>query len=45
MIGYVLRRLCYGVLILVGVNLLTFLLFFAVNTPTTWRVSISAANA
>lgn len=27
MIGYVLRRLCYGVLILVGVNLLTFLLF------------------
>ncbi|MBM6703302.1 ABC transporter permease [Sutterella massiliensis] len=33
MIGYVLRRLCYGVLILVGVNLLTFLLFFAVNTP------------
>ena len=33
MIGYVLRRLLYGVLILIGVNLFTFVLFFAVNTP------------
>ena len=33
MIAYVLRRLLYGVLILLGVNLLTFVLFFAVNTP------------
>ena len=33
MIGYVIRRLFYGVLILIGVNLLTFVLFFAVNTP------------
>src|SRR5690606_14025581 len=33
MIGYVIRRLMYGVLILIGVNLLTFVLFFAVNTP------------
>lgn len=33
MIAYVLRRLLYGALILVGVNVLTFLLFFAVNTP------------
>ncbi len=33
MIGYVLRRLMYGVLILIGVNLFTFILFFAVNTP------------
>jgi peptide/nickel transport system permease protein len=33
MIRYVLRRLLYGALILVGVNLLTFVLFFAVNTP------------
>ena len=33
MIAYIVRRLCYGVLILVGVNLFTFLLFFAVNTP------------
>ena len=33
MMGYVLRRLAYGVLILLGVNLLTFVLFFAVNTP------------
>lgn len=33
MINYIFRRLCYGVLILLGVNLLTFVLFFAVNTP------------
>ena len=33
MIAYLFRRLFYGVLILLGVNLLTFLLFFAVNTP------------
>ena len=33
MAGYILRRLMYGVLILIGVNLLTFVLFFAVNTP------------
>src|SRR5690606_6754761 len=33
MIAYVIRRLLYGALILLGVNLLTFVLFFAVNTP------------
>ncbi|ANN78840.1 ABC transporter permease [Bordetella flabilis] len=33
MTAYIIRRLLYGVLILVGVNLFTFLLFFAVNTP------------
>jgi len=33
MMGYVIRRLLYGVLILIGVNVLTFILFFAVNTP------------
>ena len=33
MMRYLLRRLMYGVLVLVGVNLLTFVLFFAVNTP------------
>ena len=33
MINYLIRRLCYGLLILVGVNLLTFVLFFALNTP------------
>lgn len=33
MTSYVIRRLFYGVLILIGVNLVTFLLFFAVNTP------------
>ena len=33
MIAYVIRRVAYAVPILVGVNLLTFLLFFVVNTP------------
>jgi len=31
--GYIIRRCLYAVLILVGVNLLTFTLFFKVNTP------------
>lgn len=33
MIGYLLRRLLYAIPILVGVNLITFALFFVVNTP------------
>ena len=33
MIAYIIRRLIYSVFILIGVNLLTFWLFFAVNTP------------
>lgn len=33
MTGYLLRRIGYAVPLLVGVNLLTFLLFFVVNTP------------
>ncbi|MED5619047.1 ABC transporter permease [Ideonella sp. BN130291] len=33
MINYIVRRLGYGVLILLGVNLFTFVLFFTVNTP------------
>ena len=33
MIGYLLRRLVYGVSVLLGVNFLTCVLFFAVNTP------------
>jgi peptide/nickel transport system permease protein len=33
MTAYLLRRLGYALLILVGVNLLTFFLFFTVNTP------------
>jgi len=32
-INYVIRRIGYGVLILIGVNLFTFVLFFTVNTP------------
>jgi peptide/nickel transport system permease protein len=33
MLSYTFRRLLYGVLILLGVNLATFFLFFTVNTP------------
>ena len=33
MINYIIRRIGYGLLILIGVNILTFVLFFAVNTP------------
>ena len=33
MIAYLIRRLCYAIPILVGVNLMTFALFFVVNTP------------
>ena len=33
MIAYLLRRLLYAIPILIGVNLLTFALFFMVNTP------------
>jgi peptide/nickel transport system permease protein len=33
MINYLLRRLGYALLILIGVNLFTFFLFFTVNTP------------
>ncbi len=33
MISYVLRRFGYGLLVLIGVNLFTFFLFFSVNTP------------
>jgi len=33
MLNYIVRRLIYGALVLVGVNLATFVLFFTVNTP------------
>ena len=33
MTNYIVRRILYGILILVGVNLLTFVLFFTVSTP------------
>jgi hypothetical protein len=33
MLNYIFRRVVYGFLVLVGVNILTFVLFFAVNTP------------
>ena len=33
MFAFLLRRLSYGLLILIGINLVTFLLFFQVNSP------------
>jgi peptide/nickel transport system permease protein len=33
MLNYVVRRCFYGLLVLIGVNLVTFMLFFTVNTP------------
>ncbi len=33
MIRFLLRKIAYGLLVLVGINLLTFVLFFQVNTP------------
>ncbi len=33
MLNYIVRRLVYGALVLLGVNLATFFLFFTVNTP------------
>lgn len=33
MIGYLIRRILYAIPILIGVNVLTFVLFFVVNTP------------
>jgi peptide/nickel transport system permease protein len=33
MLNFILRRIGYGLLVLLGVNLLTFALFFTVNTP------------
>ena len=33
MIAYLIRRILYAIPILIGVNLLTFALFFVINTP------------
>ena len=33
MIAYILRRTLYAIPILIGVNVITFILFFVVNTP------------
>jgi len=33
MIAYIIRRLLYAIPILIGVNVITFALFFVVNTP------------
>ncbi len=33
MVNYIIRRVLYGILILIGVNIFTFILFFTVNTP------------
>jgi peptide/nickel transport system permease protein len=39
MLAYVIRRLLYAIPILIGVNLLTFTLFFVVNSPDDMAVS------
>ena len=39
MLAYILRRLLYAIPILIGVNLLTFTLFFVVNSPDDMAVS------
>lgn len=39
MLAYIIRRMLYAIPILIGVNLLTFLLFFVVNTPDDMAVS------
>ena len=33
MIAYIIRRILYAIPILIGVNVITFVLFFVVNTP------------
>ena len=33
MLNYIIRRMLYAIPILIGVNLITFTLFFVVNTP------------
>ena len=33
MIGYIIRRILYAIPILIGVNLITFMLFFMINSP------------
>jgi len=38
-LAYIIRRLLYAIPILVGVNLLTFILFFVVNSPDNMAVS------
>lgn len=42
MIGYIIRRIAYGFLILLGVNALTFALFLPSTRPMTWRAWQSA---
>ena len=37
--AYILRRMIYAIPILIGVNLLTFMLFFVVNSPDDMAVS------
>jgi len=39
MFAYIIRRLVYAIPILIGVNLITFLLFFVVNSPDDMAVS------
>ena len=44
--NYLIRRSFYGVLVLLGVNLFTFMLFFTVNTPDDMaRLNIGSSRA
>src|SRR5690606_37569543 len=46
MFAYLVRRLIYAVPILIGVNLLTFLLFFVINSPDDMaRMHLGARHA
>ncbi|THF67451.1 ABC transporter permease [Pseudothauera nasutitermitis] len=46
MLAYIVRRLLYALPILIGVNLLTFLLFFVVNSPDDMaRMNLGARHA
>ena len=45
MLTYVVRRIGYGVLVLLGVNLATFFLFFTVNTPDDFVQDLAELHA
>ncbi len=40
MLNYIIRRIVYAFPILLGINVLTFMLFFMVNTPMTLHACI-----
>ena len=40
MLSYIVRRLLYAIPVVLGVNLLTFVLFFGVNSPDQMAIQI-----